>query len=170
MDCANEFAPRLGQNHRLVAGAPRRRSGTPRNELHDMRFYPFPLALLLIACAVLLRAADSQGNSMSTTFVAPMPMDLPDYLRPATDPAFGTNFMRITKPGALGGGVVCGTKYCSHRYSSAQAWNADQSLLVLANGCNGLCSLDGKTYAPLFHRDKGGECEWHPRDADVMIC
>ncbi|MER8849988.1 hypothetical protein NKH94_00090 [Mesorhizobium australicum] len=135
-----------------------------------MRFYPFPLALLLIAFAVLLRAADSQGNSMSTTFVAPMPMDLPDYLRPATDPAFGTNFMRITKPGALGGGVVCGTKYCSHRYSSAQAWNADQSLLVLANGCNGLCFLDGKTYAPLFYRDKGGECEWHPRDADVMIC
>ena len=30
-------------------------------------------------------------------------------------------------------GIFCKPAYCAHRYSSSQAWNADQSLL--ANGC-----------------------------------
>ena len=51
-----------------------------------------------------------------------------------------------------------------------QAWNADQSLLLIVNGCNALCFLDGHTYAPLFQRQRGGECEWHPQDPELMIC
>ncbi|UCI07395.1 hypothetical protein [Mesorhizobium sp. B1-1-8] len=137
-----------------------------------MRFHSLAAVLFLIAAAAFLdlRVAGSHGRNLLTGFVAPVPMDLPDYLRPASDPAFGTSFVRITKPGSLGNGVVCGPKYCSHRYSSAQAWNADQSLLVLMNGCNGLCFLDGHTYVALFRRYRGGECEWHPRNADLMIC
>ncbi|WP_027168621.1 hypothetical protein [Mesorhizobium sp. WSM3224] len=133
---------------------------------------PALAALLLVCVAALLslRTAGGQGSNTSTGFVAPVAMALPGYRHPATDPAFGTSFVRITKPGALGNGVVCGPKLCSHRYSSAQAWNADQTLLLLDNGCNGMCFLDGHTYVALFSRNRGGECEWHPRNPDLMIC
>jgi hypothetical protein len=106
----------------------------------------------------------------SARFIAPVAMELPPYLKRAEDPVFGTTFERITQPGRLGAGVTCSTKYCTHRYSSAQAWNADQSVLVIVNGCSDLCFLDGQTFAPLFRREHAGECEWHPKSADLMIC
>lgn len=130
------------------------------------------LALALTAGAITLavRAAERNDNARPARFLAVAPMELPDYLQTTKDLAFGTIFTRITKIGDLGEGIVCGSKYCSHRYSSSQAWNADQSLLLLANGCGGMCFLDGRTYAPLFHRSRSSECEWHPRDPDLMIC
>ncbi|MGM4894566.1 hypothetical protein [Tardiphaga sp. 709] len=98
-------------------------------------------------------------------------MDLPGYLAPAADASLGTTFVRVTTPDSpMGNGMVCKRSYCTHRYSSAQAWNANQSLLLIVNGCNGLCFLDGRTYAPLFRRQRGGECEWHPQDPELMIC
>ncbi|MER8966773.1 hypothetical protein NKI25_13760 [Mesorhizobium sp. M0808] len=140
-----------------------------------MRFSRYQTALALTLAAVsaisiVIHGAVSGEDVASTKFVAPVAMDLPDYLHAAKDAAFGTTFTRITKPGILGAGIACGSKYCSHRYSSAQAWNADQSLLVISNGCGGLCFLDGRTYAPLFRRDRSTECEWHPHDPDLMIC
>ncbi|MER8380356.1 hypothetical protein NKJ36_06865 [Mesorhizobium sp. M0142] len=139
-----------------------------------MRFFRYQIVLALTlaasATSIDLRGAVSEEDVASTKFVAPVAMDLPDYLHPAKDAAFGTTFTRITKPGILGAGIACGSKYCSHRYSSAQAWNSDQSLLVISNGCGGLCFLDGRTYAPLFRRVRSIECEWHPRDPDLMIC
>lgn len=95
----------------------------------------------------------------------------PGYLQPETDAAFGTPFTRVTDPGhQMLPGVYCKPAYCTHRYSSSQAWNADQSLLVIANGCSGLCFLHGTTYKPLFHRSVPNECEWHPVDPALMIC
>jgi hypothetical protein len=129
-----------------------------------------PLMLIAGAISLVLQAAGSRESNTPAQFVAPAAMDLPDYLQSTKDPVFGTVFTRITKPGALGEGIVCGDKYCSHRYSSAQAWNSDQSLLVIANGCAGMCFFDGRTYVPLFRRDRSSECEWHPRDPNLMIC
>lgn len=80
-------------------------------------------------------------------------LKLPDYLVPVTDPDTGATIVRVTTPGPLGAGLACRRAYCTHRYSSAQAWNANQTLLLIANGCNGLCFLDGRTYAPLFRRN-----------------
>lgn len=98
-------------------------------------------------------------------------MAKPDYLQPTEDPVFGTSFTRITEVGSqLLADTRCGPEHCTHRYSSSQAWNADQSLLVIANGCAGACFLDGKTYKPLFHRPIPNECEWHPQDPALMIC
>jgi hypothetical protein len=95
----------------------------------------------------------------------------PDYLQPVIDVAFGTSFTRVTDPGQeILPGIYCKVEYCTHRYSSSQAWNADQSLLVIANGCSGLCFLDGATYTPLFHRTAPNECEWHPVNPALMIC
>lgn len=127
-------------------------------------------ALLAGALLPAFWPAAAADNLSSAQLVAPVDMPLPGYLQPASDPAFGVPFTRVTRPGPLGSGIVCGPGHCSHRYSSAQAWNADQSLLVIVNGCNGLCFLDGRSYAPLFRRTRSGECEWHPRNPELMIC
>ncbi len=104
-------------------------------------------------------------------FVETPEMPKPAYLHPTTDPVFGTPFRRITEAGRkLLPGVSCRTTYCTHRYSSSQTWNADQTLLLIANGCAGGCFLDGQTYQPLFHRRIPNECEWHPTDPALMIC
>jgi hypothetical protein len=102
--------------------------------------------------------------------VAP-PMPRPDYLQAVMDPLFGTDFTRVTDPGRLlFPGVACGADYCRHRYSSTQVWNADQSLLAINNGCNGICFLNGRSYEPAFHRPMNDDCKWHPIDPALMIC
>ncbi len=103
--------------------------------------------------------------------LATPPMPNVGYLQEANDPAFGTLVTRVTDPGGkMPGGVFCKLAYCTHRYSSSQAWNADQSLLLITNGCSGFCFLDGQTHVPLFQRSTPNECEWHPTDARLMIC
>ncbi|WP_051231647.1 hypothetical protein [Kaistia adipata] len=126
--------------------------------------------LVGVAIPLAAQAIGLGAGASSSSQDVPAAMELPAYLAAARDPASGTEFTRITRPGPLGGGIVCREAYCSHRYSSSQAWNADASLLVLANGCNGLCFLDGQTYEPLFRRARATECEWHPVDPDLMIC
>ncbi|MFB9270013.1 hypothetical protein ACFFWD_43990 [Bradyrhizobium erythrophlei] len=124
----------------------------------------------IIASLLLSRSAQPETLA-NARFAFASPMDLPDYLVPTADKSLGTTLVRVTTPqSALGNGVACKRNYCSHRYSSAQAWNADQSLLLIVNGCNGLCFLDGRSYTALFQRQRAGECEWHPREPEVMIC
>jgi hypothetical protein len=127
-------------------------------------------------CATSLLAASGFGalafDQLATTpiVVAP-PMPRPDYLKAVTDPLLGTGLVRITKPGQLlAPGIACQPAYCRHRYSSTQAWNADQSLLAINDGCDGICFLDGRSYEPAFHRRTGDDCKWHPSDPVLMIC
>lgn len=131
-------------------------------------------SILLISASLAVTGAKPvrADDRLATAHVlATPPMEEPAYLEPVTDPSFGTSFTRVTDPGRqLAPGLVCGGAYCTHRYSSSQAWNADQSLLVIANGCAGLCFLDGHSYKPLFHRTIPNECEWHPTDPKQMIC
>src|SRR5215469_12154761 len=90
-------------------------------------------------------------NELATSRVVAAPtMSEPQYLAQVRDPVFGTAFTRVTEPRRLmANAVSCKREYCTHRYSSSQAWNADQSLLVIANGCGGgFCFLDGRTYQP----------------------
>ena len=129
-----------------------------------------------VFCAASLLAASGFGalafDELATTpiIVAPQ-MPRPDYLQAVTDPLFGTGFTRVTEPGRLlAAGISCNPAYCRHRYSSTQAWNADQSLLAINNGCNGICFLDGRTYEPAFHRPMDDDCKWHPTDPALMIC
>src|SRR4030088_312741 len=129
------------------------------------------VALACAALALLALAEIAAAETLAKArFVPASSMDLPGYLVPAIDPVSGMTIVRVTTPGPMGAGLACQRAYCTHRYSSAQAWNADQSLLLIANGCNGLCFLDGQTYAPLFRRQRAGACEWHPPDPDLMIC
>ena len=129
---------------------------------------------LLYVLAVLLPAHGAahayEALARTRTVVTPS-MPYPGYLEAVTDAAFGTPFTRVTDPGeTILPGTSCKPAYCTHRYSSSQAWNADQSLLLIVNGCSGFCFLDGSTYVPLFHRTVPNECEWHPVDPALMIC
>ena len=129
--------------------------------------------LLCVLPALLPNHGTAQPyEALAATRAVVMPsMPYPGYLQPLTDAAFGTPFTRVTDPGRqMLPGISCKSAYCTHRYSSSQAWNADQSLLLIANGCSGLCFLDGSTYVPLFHRTNPNECEWHPVDPALMIC
>lgn len=131
------------------------------------------LGCLAMLLALSVRVGFATSDLSGDAVVATPDMPEPGYLQPAIDPAFGTPFKRITDPSReLLSGVACGPEYCTHRYSSAQAWNADQSLLVVINGCHGGCGvfLDGQTYSPLFSRTIPNECEWHPTLSALMIC
>lgn len=108
------------------------------------------------------------GNLAHARILAAPPMERPAYREPVTDPVLGTIFTRVTDPGGML--MACRRDYCRHRYSSTQAWNADQTLLAISNGCNGFCFLDGQTYEPAFHRPSTQDCKWHPRDPTLLIC
>ena len=126
------------------------------------------IILLLIASA---SGSTSDDTLASASIIATPPMARPGYLQPATDPVFGTQFMRVTDPGrVLAPRISCGAAYCRHRYSSTQAWNADQSLFAIFNGCEGICFLDGRTYQPAFDRSNADDCNWSPTDPALMIC
>jgi hypothetical protein len=124
----------------------------------------------LLTTSTYLAAAGFDKLAAARVIATPV-MPEPGYLQPATDPAFGASFTRVTDPGReLLPSVSCSPAYCTHRYSSSQAWNADQTLLLIDNGCSGFCFLDGHTYKPAFHRAGSNECEWHPTDPALMIC
>jgi hypothetical protein len=133
---------------------------------------PWITRIVFASSMLLAQSGVSLTDELAVARVISTPeMSEPAYLQATRDPALGTNFVRITDPGKpLLPGVWCKETYCTHRYSSAQAWNADQTLLVIANGCPGLCFLDGQTYEPLFQRQVTHECEWHPSDPEKMIC
>lgn len=138
-----------------------------------------PVALLAVGLAMCLPASWNlnAGEWRTTVSKARLlqtpPMPMPPYLSPVIDPLYGTVFRRITEPGRqLAPGITCDKAHCRHRYSSTQAWNADQSMLVITKGCASLCFLDAETYRPLFARylSSHHDCKWHPARPEVMIC
>lgn len=102
----------------------------------------------------------------------------PGYLSTITDPVFGTRITRISgDPGTPVRGIA-GERWGAvvrHRYSKDQAWNADESLLVLQRNEGSRLGqalfLDGRTYEPLFARPlpSDSELRWHPRDPGSML-
>ncbi len=70
----------------------------------------------------------------------------PDYLQAITDPSFGTTIRRITDAGV--------GKVIKPMYSTIQAWNADESLLILYDQGNGVHQLlHGHSYAFIRNLD-----------------
>ncbi len=131
-------------------------------------------SLVFSMCAIVIVAASfavsHTGAAAFAQLLGVQSNSPPAYLVEANDPVSGLAFTRITKPGDLGNGVECGEDFCSHRYSSAQAWNSDQSLLLISRGCSGLCFFDGRTFSPLFFRARTDNCEWSPHNPQQMIC
>lgn len=146
---------------------PRSRAPQPRGRRAFLVKTLLSLALLAAPDGAIL----AFENISEARLISMPEMPVPDYLEPTVDPVFGTPFVRVTDPAReILPGISCRPEYCRHRYSSTQAWNADQSLLVIHKGCPGLCFLDGQSYDPLFQRRPEGTCEWHPADPARMIC
>lgn len=156
------------QNGGLTNSAPK---GVGRDLQRLFKSGGLRLLCVAVSFPTVVCGSYAEDNLATARVVITPAMPQPDYLQPAVDPAFQTPFVRVTDPGSGGkAGVICDRAYCTHRYSSAQAWNADQSLLSITNGCNGICFLDGQTYEPLFRRPMPSACEWHSTDPQLMIC
>ncbi|WP_035485773.1 TolB-like translocation protein [Geminicoccus roseus] len=97
----------------------------------------------------------------------------PGYLRPVQDAVFGSTVTRVTDPlRSITNLSGSWQNVARHHYSVSQAWNADQSLLLIDRGVAGrLVFLDGQTFEPVLDRRVGDvQCEWHPVEAPLMIC
>ncbi len=82
----------------------------------------------------------------------------PDYLTPVTDPAFGTEIIRITDSAVFGAADV------RHHYSKYQSWNCDQTLIKIRNWI-----LDGKTYQIRTSFFMSSEAQWSYKDPNKMF-
>lgn len=104
------------------------------------------------------------------TFASSGALEPLDYLVPAIDAKFGNRIVKVTNPNheIPGLGLTWGA-VAIHHYSIDQAWNCDQTLLVLARGARPRVFLDGRTYRPLMALTNPGDVRWHPRRADDMI-
>jgi hypothetical protein len=93
-----------------------------------------------------------------------------NYLVPFTDPKFGNKVVKVSNPNSSVPGLgLTWKKIARHHYSIDQAWNADQSLLVLFKGTPGRLFLDGRTYKPLFALKHPGAIRWHRTNPDLMV-
>jgi hypothetical protein len=92
-------------------------------------------------------------------------MARPPLLNPVDDPAFGSRIIRVTD--SKEGEVI------KPVYSTIQAWNADESLLLLWHRQRGHQLYDGRTYAHLRDLDLESPTDleqvfWDPVDPDVL--
>jgi len=133
---------------------------------------------LLVFATAVLTAGAGQAQLVDDWNSYPMPsIPRPGYLVPFTDPVFGTTITRITDAGKsianpTGNSTLNGRSWGSqtgHAYSSRAAWNADQSLMMMEKGTDGMIFLDGSSYTPLFRRSWPGDVRWHPIDPDVLL-
>jgi hypothetical protein len=94
----------------------------------------------------------------------------PAYLKPITDPTFGSSVRRITPDPGASSAPVAGTwgSDTRHHYSKDQPWSADGAYYCLENRGGGSPSplmLDGHTFAPLFSVPSSAglwDFRWHP--------
>ena len=98
-------------------------------------------------------------------------LDTPKYLVPFTDSKFGTKIVKITDPlnPIMGISNLTWEKVATHHYSIDQAWNADESLILMQKGTKGKVFLDGSTFKPLFQVDNPGTIRWHRTNPDLMV-
>ena len=127
------------------------------------------LYLLLFCATPFFLTAQDLGQGLIANDLEPRPMqavDKPGYLDTIVDPSFGTVIRRISDAGA--GGVI------KPMYSTVQAWNADESLMILYNqGRNAHELLDGTTYEYLRDLDETDPADieqlfWDFNDPDFL--
>lgn len=123
------------------------------------------------SCAAM--AADSVVTD-TQTYTKPS-IAMPGYLETITDQYFKTRITRITNSGGTSESVVWGNR-CRHHYSLDQAWNADQSLLMVYNNDdNNLFSpsyliLDGGSYQYLYGLDfSPWQVRWSTTDPNTLL-
>lgn len=116
---------------------------------------------LVLAAPLYVKALGDPARAGLTT---------PKYLVPFTDTKFGNKVVKVTDPNNPVPGLnMTWNKIARHHYSIDQAWNADQSLLILFKGNPGKMFLDGTTYKPLFALHNPGAIRWHRTNPDLMV-
>jgi len=101
---------------------------------------------------------------------APAALLAPEYLVPFTDAMFGTSVVKVTNPNNPVPGLnITWGSVAVHHYSIDQAWNADQTLLMMGKGTSGKLFLDGSTYTPLMNLKSPGDVRWHHTQPDLMV-
>ena len=103
-----------------------------------LKFF-YVISLLILPSFVLTQDL-SEGLVVNDFELHPMQeIQKPAYLETITDPSFGTTIRRITDAGP--GGVIV------PMYSTIQAWNSDESLMILYNQSMGVHELlNGQDY------------------------
>ena len=104
----------------------------------------YPLALALACFGVSRPGLPAQlpaaGLAAATQAPEPMPaLANPGHLQTVTDPTFGTTIRRITD--------AAPQRQIVPMYNTVQAWNADESLMILYERGRGHRLHDGRTYA-----------------------
>ena len=108
-----------------------------------------------------------QGYIANDLNANPMqPFDKPDFLEPETDPTFtNTTIRRITDAG-IG-------NFNKPMYSTIQAWNADESLMIVYAGSGAHHLLDGQDYSFMrimnINPDDIEAVFWHFTDPDILF-
>jgi hypothetical protein len=117
---------------------------------------------LVLAAPLYVKALGDPAQAGLTT---------PKYFVPFTDSNFGNKVVKVTDPyNPVPGLNMTWGRIARHHYSIDQAWNADQSLLILFKGSPGKLFLDGTTYQPLFALHNPGAIRWHRTNPDLMVC
>lgn len=143
----------------------------------------FNISVFLLLTSALIAFAFTWGsnyNLLTNTSVywPAATLAKPNYLQTVTDPVFGTKITRISGdpglsvPNGLPGQVW--NNVSRHHYSLDQAWNADQSLLLLSkNQTDGtMIFLNGETYTVQFTRASWSgvaDFRWDPTNASRMV-
>ncbi len=126
------------------------------------------ISFLIALLPIYLQAQDlTEGLIVNDLSAHPMQeIAKPAYLNTITDPSFGTTIRRISDAGP--GGVIV------PMYSTIQAWNADESLMILYNQSGSYHELlDGMTYQVIRKLDdiKPADLEqifWDFNDPDIF--
>ncbi len=84
---------------------------------------------------------------------------------PVADPAFKTTLRRLTNARAVA------MKGIFPEYSKRQAWNADESLLLLREGEGKALLYEGRTYQfkKILEEVGGDDVFWHPKEPSLLI-
>lgn len=132
----------------------------------------FPVLLLLMACNSVQSSPDATGTLCEGLVTdnkrrPVQPLEKPAPGKSVIDPAFGTRIYRITN--ARYESVI------KPLYSPTQAWNADETLLILyhtSDDQSGHSLYDGKTYRYLRELDISPpdfeQVYWHHSDPDIL--
>src|SRR5664280_909495 len=98
-------------------------------------------------------------------YSAMVPLSRPGYLSPVTDPAFGTQVVRISDQSAFGST----DQYLRNSYAKMQPWNADGSRVLLSYTKTGYV-LDGHSYRLLnkVPLNTIGDAVWSNTDPDAI--
>ncbi len=123
---------------------------------------------LVVVWVVCVASGPAARSAAPLTHHLPIPVpawDLPSVGVTTVDPAFGTTWVRVTDARALG------WPGAAPMYSKRQAWNADESRMLVRLGDGRFALFDGRTFDFLRILDGvvGEDVFWHPTRTDVVL-